>query len=265
MLSNVFLKSLGDQRRSLMFWGIGVAALAVVTVLFYPTISKAEGLADIFEETDAIARLFAGGFTDVTTPEGFLNSQLYSLMAPALLLVYAIGQGSGAIAGEEERGTLDLLLSDPVTRLEVLSQKTAAMIAGLLGLSFVLWLGVVVGTVIVDMDLSIWRTMQVTLSGVLLGTVFGALALALGCARGKRGLSIGATGGLAVAVYFVYALAPLAEGLSPLEKLSPFYYYIGADPLANGLNPTHTAALIGISAALLVVAAVTFERRDLTV
>ena len=34
MLRNVFLKSLRDQRRSLMFWGIGVAALSLLTILF---------------------------------------------------------------------------------------------------------------------------------------------------------------------------------------------------------------------------------------
>ena len=37
-------------------------------------------------------------------------------MVPLLLLIAAIGAGAGAIAGEEERGTLDLLLSLPVSR-----------------------------------------------------------------------------------------------------------------------------------------------------
>ena len=34
-------------------------------------------------------------------------------MIPALFLVASVGNGAGAIAGEEERGTLDLLLSFP--------------------------------------------------------------------------------------------------------------------------------------------------------
>ncbi len=45
----------------------------------------------------------------------------------------------------------------------------------------------------------------------------------------------------------------------------PFYYYIGADPLTNGLNLAHAGVLIGITAALLAMAIVTFERRDLAV
>ena len=90
-------------------------------------------------------------------------------------------------------------------------------------------------------------------------------ALMLGSAYGKRGLSTGISGALALGTYFMYALVPLVEGLEQVEKVFPFYYYIGADPLTNGLNLVHAAVLIVITAALLAVAIVTFERRDLAV
>ena len=265
MLRNVFLKSLRDQRRSLMFWGIGVAALSLVTVLFYPSVKDVPEFSKLLEDSEALTRVFAGGFTDLTSPEGYLNSQLYSLLVPILLLVFAVSQGSGAIAGEEEKGTLDILLSNPTTRLQVLTQKFAAMTVAILALSLVLWLSVAIGAVIVSMDVSLWRALQTTISGVLLGVLFGALSLALGSATGKRGSSIAISGAFALAAYFVYALMPLVEGLEVMEKVSPFYYYIGADPLTNGLNLAHAAVLIGITAALLAVSIVTFERRDLAV
>ena len=138
MLRNVFLKSLRDQRRSLMFWAIGVAALSIVTVLFYPIVKDVPEVSKLFEDSETLARVFAGGFTDLTSPEGYLNSQLYSLLVPILFLIFTIGQGSGAIAGEEEKGTLDILLSNPTTRLQVLIQKFAAMVAETSVLAFVL-------------------------------------------------------------------------------------------------------------------------------
>ena len=237
MLRNVFLKSLRDQRKSLMFWGIGVAALSLVTILFYPIIKEVPEFSKALEESEALARVFAGGFTDLTSPEGYLNSQVFSLLVPILFLVFTIGQGSGAIAGEEENGTLDIVLSLPTTRLQVLIQKFAAMVVATSVLAFVLWLSVIIGGAIVDMDLSLWRIAQATLSGMLLGSLFGALALMLGSAFGKRGLSTGIAGAFA----------------------------IGADPLTNGLNLAHARVLIGITAVLLAVAIVTFERRDLAV
>ena len=265
MLRNVFTKTLRDQRKSFMFWAIGVAVLSLLTVLFYPSISEAEELNDIFSDAEALNRVFAGGVEDFTSPEGFLTSQLYALLAPILFLVFVIGQGSGAIAGEEERGSLDILLAYPTTRLQVLVQKFAAMAVATSALGFVMWVSVVVGAAIVSMELSIWRVAEITLSGTLLGIVFGAFALTLGSAFGKRGLSIGVTGAVAITAYFIYALMPLVEGLEPLEKVSPFFYYMAADPLTNGLDPVHAAVLIALSVVLVVIALVTFERRDLAV
>ena len=141
----------------------------------------------------------------------------------------------------------------------------AAMLVAILALGFVLWLGMAIGAVAVDMEISLGRLAEATLSAALLGMVFGALALAAGSATGKRGLSIGVTSAIGTAAYFLNALAPLVDALEPLTKLSPFYYYIGADPLTNGLNLLHAATLTGLALALLAVALVTFERRDLAV
>ncbi len=265
MLSNVFLKSLRDQRRSLMYWGAGVAALTVLTVLFYPTISEAEELSQLFDDSDVLAQVFAGGFTDLTTPEGFLNSQLFSLLVPILLIIMAVSAGSGAIAGEEEKGTLDVLLSNPTTRLQVVVHKFAVMVAALAVVAGVMWVSIAVGAFAVDMDVSLVGVGQVTLSGLLLGILFGALALAIGSAKGKKGLAIGVTGAAAVATYFVYALAPIVEELEWAQYLTPMYYYIGDDPLANGLNLLHAGALALASAVLVAVSVFTFERRDLAV
>ncbi len=38
MLSNVFLKSLRDQRKPLIWWSVGLIAIAILTMLFYPSI-----------------------------------------------------------------------------------------------------------------------------------------------------------------------------------------------------------------------------------
>ena len=61
------------------------------------------------------------------------------------------------------------------------------------------------------------------------------------------------------------ALAPLLDWLEPFQVASPFYFYIDANPLLNGLNPLHAGVLIGLTVIFLVIAVVTFERRDLAV
>ncbi len=266
MLSNVFLKSLRDQRKPLLWWSVGLIAISILTMLFYPSIRDAPGFDDAFEQMpEALRKAFVGEVTDLTSPEGYLNSQLYVFFVPVLFLFFTIGRGSWAIAGEEQRGTLDLLLSYPLMRWRVVVDKFLAMTVATLGLVVVLWSGTVIGIVLVGMEISLLRVAEVTLSGGLLGVVFGSLALAVGCATGKRSLSIGVASAVAVLAYFWNALAPSVDALEPYRIMSPFYYYSSADPLSNGLDPVHVAVLIVITVVLLALGLFAFRRRDLAV
>ena len=264
MLSSILLKTLWDQRRTFLWWSAGVSALNVLNVSLYPSVADVPELDAIFESMpEAIGRLFVGEVENLTSPEGYLNSQNFIVMLPLIFLVFTIGRGSGAIAGEEERGTLDLLLSYPIRRSRVVLEKFAAMVAATLALGTVSWVSMAAPALVIDMDITFLRLAEANLSCALLGLTFGTIALAFGCATGSRGMSLGGASALAVAAYFVNALAPIVDGLESIQKLSPFYLYIGADPLSNGLDPVHAGVLVGLCAAFLAVGVLLFGRRDL--
>lgn len=264
--STIFLQTLREQYRPILWWGSSLIALALMVTLFYPSVQAMPGFNAMIERApEALMRAFIGDVTDITSPAGYLNSQLFFLLLPLLLLVYAIGLGSAAVAGEEERGTLDLLLANPLPRWRVVIDKFYAMVVTTFALALCFWLGLVGGALAVGMEIGVGRTAAATLSAGLLALVFGTLALALGCATGKRGLSAGVAGGMAVAAYFLNAFAPLVEGLMPYRKLSPFYLYIGNDPLVNGPDWARVGVLVGLTLVLLIVGRVTFDRRDLGV
>ena len=264
MLNSVLLKTLRDQRRTFLWWSAGLSAVNALIIILYPSVEDVPELDAIMESMpEALARLFMGDVVNLTSPEGYLNSQLFILVLPLLFLVFTIGRGSGAIAGEEERGTLDLLLSLPVRRSQVVLEKFVAMVAATMALGLVSWLSMAAAALAVGMEIDFVRLGEVTLSCTLLGLAFGAMALALGCAKGSRGLCLGVTSALAIAAYFLNALAPIAESLEPAQKLSPFYLYIGADPLTSGLNFVHAGVLTGLTTAVLAIGVVLFGRRDL--
>ena len=266
MLRNVVLKTLHDRGRSLLFWGIGFILLAAILIAFFPVIRDSPFISEYLESfPEEFLALFAGEVTDYTSPEGFLNGELFFLMYPLLLLVFAIGFGSSAIAGEEERGTLDLLLSNPLNRWRLVLEKFIAMLLCTLLLVIIFWATLAIGGAIIDMGLNLLRLAAVCFSGFLLAISFGTIALAMGCARGKSGLSLGVSGALGVYAYMLNALAPLIDWLEPFQVASPFYYYIDANPLTNGLNSAHAGVLIGLTIVFLVIAIFTFERRDLSV
>jgi len=266
MLKNVFLKSLRDQRRSLLFWCIGLVLLALYLAFFYPTVKTLPDLNKILEQAPkGIAALLGGQVLDYTSPTGYLNLELFSMMLPIILLVYTIGQGSGAIAGEEEKGTLEFLLANPVPRWRVVVQKGAVMICGVLIISAVFLAGLMTGAAAVDMNIGFWKLVAATFSTDLLALDFGMLALLLGCLRGSRGMSLGISAALAVATYFLNSLGALVDALKDFRFLSPFYHNADPNPLANGLSLEHTLVLLGIAVVFFALSIPAFQRRDVGV
>ena len=268
MLNNILLKTLRDKRRPMLFWGIGLVVLAIIiTTILLPTITTAaEALKSYFEIIpQELMAAFGGDLSDIATPEGFLKAELFFLVTPLFFLVFAIGFGAGAIAGEEEQGTLDLLLANPLSRRRVVLEKFGALSTGLILLAFIYWVGLAVGITIINADVNLLNLAAACFSAALLGITFGTLSLAIGCAMGKRNLAMAGAGGLAVVTYILNAMAPVIDSLESFRGLSPFYYYIGGDPLYNGLNVGHAGVLIGLTAVFIVAALMLFERRNLSV
>jgi len=164
-----------------------------------------------------------GDLTDISTPEGFLKAELFFLLTPLFFLVFAIGFGASTIAGEEEQGTLDLLLANPLSRRRVVLEKSGALSMGIILLAIIYWAGLALGTTIVNADVNLLNLAATCFSAALLGITFGTLSLAIGCAMGKHNLAMAGAGGLAVATYFLNALAPVIDSLESFRGLSPFF------------------------------------------
>jgi ABC-2 type transport system permease protein len=264
MLRNVALKSLRDIRRSFLWWSLGLVGFVALIVSVYPTVHSNASLEKLSQDyPEALQSFLAfGGAVDYSTAAGYLGIELFSLMVPLLLLVAAIGTGAGTIAGEEERGTLELLLANPVSRTKVVLEKTIALVAEIAGLGLVLWLALWVGALLANMDISAGRLAAATLSAVLLALAYGTIAVLLGAATGRRTVAIGLTAAAAVAAYLVNGLAPLVHALEVPQKLSPFYHYAVGDPLRNGISFTHMAVLVAIAVVATAIAPWLFSRRD---
>lgn len=262
MLGSVLAKTLHDRRRSLLGWSLGLVGLTALIAAYWPSVRDSPDLQRFVQDLPEAVRAITGE-ADFGTAIGFLDAELFSFMMPLLFLVVAIGMGARAVAAEEERGTIDLLMSMPIARWRMLLEKVAAGVLVLAALGLVLFLALL-GASAAGMDLPAGRMAQISLATVLLALPFGALALAIGCITGVRGLALGLTSGAAVAAYMLNALAPLVDSLDGWEELSPFAWYASSEVLTgDGLALWRAALLVGVAAALTAVAVVAIERRDL--
>jgi ABC-2 type transport system permease protein len=253
---------LRDQRRSLVGWGIALAAVSFVYVSFYPAIGE-EQMADMagMIPEDLAAAL---GYDRLADAAGYVTATVYGLLGPALLLVFAIGAGARLFAGLEEDGTLELELTHPVARGSVYVERLLALWVSALLLAAVV--GLVTASLVVGLgiDVTLGGLAAGTLGLFLLTVTFGTVAYAVGAATGRRTLGLAAGAGLAVASYLADAVGPLA-GADWLATVSPWGWYLGNDPLSNGIDVVGYGLLAALTLAASAAGLLRCRHRDLGV
>ena len=139
----------------------------------------------------------AVGFRNIdVTIASLVSLVIYLIPLIALIL------GFDAIVGERERGSLDLLLSMPITRLELLLGKYLGLAAALSS-STVAGFGVVGVILSAQMPAAaLFHYLGFMASSILLGLAFLAMAVLLSTVAGDRTRASGA----AIALWFFFVL-----------------------------------------------------------
>lgn len=196
------------------------------------------------------------------TGTGFLNVELFSMLLPTLFLVFAIGRGARAIAGEEEAGTLEVLLMTRVTPIRLVIEQAAVLATAAAALGTVLFVAVTVFSTVFGLGVAVAAALTGAVAMVLIAVEFGWLALAIGAATGHRVLAIALTSAFAVAAYVLYVASKLVDAVRPWGPLSPFHQAIEGGPLGAGLPAAYGWLLLAGAVALLAGLPV-FHRRDI--
>lgn len=158
---------------------------------------------------------------------------------------------------------MGLLLANPIKRSSIVLEKTLAMSVHALIVAIALAAGVILGSVFGGLGMSWVKILATTALAALLGMVFGALALALSAATGKVRPAVFGTIGAALVFFVADGFLPLSDSLAGLAKWTPVYYYLTSDPLVNGMHWGHASVLLALAAALVWLAVVLFDLRDL--
>ncbi|PXX54109.1 ABC-2 type transport system permease protein [Nocardia tenerifensis] len=255
MTRSVFTQTLKEQRRGLVGWSVGVAVVALVYLPSFHSL-KEQGSLDNIKQNGVYDALGIGDFASGT---GFLHSMIYSMMGLLLLLIFAVTFAARS-AGQEENGTLDLLLAQPISRIGLLGQRFAALAVQTAVVTTALALAVIAGADAGELGVPVGNIVAASAGLGLLALAVGTLTLLVGAATGKRSLTLGFASVIALAGFLANTL-----GADWVRKISPFYYAIGDAPVINGWNIGHLLVLMAVSAIALALALRAFQRRDLAV
>lgn len=254
--------TVAQQTRSLAAWSVAVGAVSLLYIAFWPSMRGIDTSGMIDNLPDGMVE--ALGYDQIATASGYLSSTVYGLLAPALLLVFATMKGGALLAGSEESGELELELTAPIARSRTYLGRLAALWALLAVLAAVVGVVTVVMRTPLDMDVGIGNIAAGVVGLLLLAGMVATVAYAAGAVTGRRSIAAGAGALVAVGSFMLDAIGA-GTGADWMTAVSPFSWYLGGDPLSQGLDMGGLAKLATVAAVALVVGLRGFDRRDLMV
>jgi ABC-2 type transport system permease protein len=261
----VLLRFLKDRRRLILWWCVGLGAGVLLSIAFYPSFKQqGEALDEMMKDLPEGLKALAGaqGSVSLTSPEGFLNSQVFVQVLPIALLVLAIGAGARAIAGAEDDGTLELLLANPVTRVRVAVERYIAAMLNVIIVALVASAVLVGLGPVFELDIPVSNYIGACAAVTCFAILHGTIAFAVGAIMGGRGMAIAVSSAIAVGGFILFGLVS-GDVLEPLRFITPWWWYLSRNILARGLSPEAIGLPLGLSAALFAVGVNRFAARDL--
>jgi ABC-2 type transport system permease protein len=209
-------------------------------------------------------------FKEVATPAGRLALAWVDPLVLFAGTIWAISRGSDVVSGELGRGSLELLLAQPIRRSNLVWIQAAVCTLGAAVLAAVGWLGNLVGirtvSAVAEVDPTLFTPAALNLFGYII-FLSGWTAFASALDR-QRWRTIGLAGGFFALQMLLQIVARMSERLSWLGWLTFLSAY---EPQVLVANPAaawstlaaYNAALLGLGALGWIAAGIVFSRRDL--
>lgn len=243
-------------------WGIGLFLFGTTYLLIYPGVEEQlAALADwsIYQ---------AMGF-DVGTFEGFIGSTVV-LVIPLILGIYVIIASTRTLAGEEEKGTLELLLTMPLHRWQIVSAKAIAI--GLTTFVILVIAGIGNGIVLnwvkaqVEVDVTTSQLIIAVINGWPLTLVFVMMGLFLGAFMPNQKTATITLTVIFIVSYLSENFANHVESLNPIKPYSLFTYFdTSSNVFQQGVQAKDVVTLFVVATVFFVLTLIGFQQRNVTV
>lgn len=218
--------------RTLAIWTAAIGFLLAICVFMFPEMKgEMDGVSEMFSSMGSFTEAFGMDRLNFGTLIGFYAVECGNILGlggaffTALLAV-------GVLAKEEKEHTAEFLLTHPVSRQQVVTEKLTAVLLQIFIMNAIIFGVSVISVAMIGEEVP-WKEIAMLhlayflLQLELAGICFGISAF---LRRGSLGIGLG----IAIMMYFLNLIANISDGAEYLKYITPFGYAEGADIVANG-------------------------------
>jgi len=267
---NQFLHNIQQNRRS---WSVCIGALfliqvGIVTFMNLAGASLPGGMGQLFGLVPDEMKVFVGSSgLNLMSVGGRLAVAYNHPLTKVTLVALAVMLPAAALAGELERGTLDLLLARPLRRYQLVLSSGLSLLLATFAAGGAMLLGTLVGAVVSGVVGAVpWgEFVWLAFSAIALMLAMSGLAYLFSALARRSSQALAWAAGLIAGMFFLEWFASMWAPVQMLTPLGLFHYYqpgsmIGGAAADWWLN---VVVLLTVAAVSFAAAIIIFERRDL--
>jgi len=218
---------LKQNRTSFWIWTVVISFMIGVCVFIYPEMKgEMESISDVFADMGSFSAAFGMDQINFGTLLGYYAIECGNVLGLGGAFFAALC-GAGILAKEEKDHTAEFLLTHPVSRWKIITQKLMAIMLQIDVLNAIVFVVVTLSMLAIGENIP-WEEMLLLHAAYLLlqlelaGICFGISAF---LNRGSLGVGLG----VAVTMYFLNLISNITESAEFLKYITPFGYADGSE------------------------------------
>lgn len=217
--------------KSLLIWTISIGFFVAICVFMYPEMeSEMEGVNDMFSSMGSFTAAFGMDRLNFGTLIGFYAVECGNILGIGGAFFAAL-LGISALAKEEKERTAEFLLTHPVSRVRIITEKLASVMLQILIMNIVILLLSIISMAAIGEEIPWNEICLLHLSYFLVQIELAGICFGISAFMRHGGLGIGL--GIATVMYFLNIIANISENAEFLKYITPFGYAEGADLIAD--------------------------------
>ncbi|MCQ2432021.1 MAG: ABC transporter permease [Clostridia bacterium] len=253
---------LKQGRTNFLVWTFSIAFMLTVCVFLYPEMEgQLEGVNDIFSSMGSFTAAFGMDRLNFGTLIGYYAVECGNVVGLGGAF-YAALVAVRILAKEEKDKTAEFLLSHPISRARIVTEKLLSVFIEITAMNLILLVLSAASMFIIGEDIPTKEVLLLHLAYYLLqlelmGICFGISAF---LRRGSLGIGLG----IAAVMYMINLISNITEKTAFLKYITPFGYCDGADIVTNGsLDVPMLSIGMAIGIVGIVCAYVRYTRKDI--
>ena len=264
----LIIKTIKKNLTSLLIYTIISASFIWMYVALFPSFFKErEKFAEAFEAyPEGLTQAFNLEIeTFLSSLEGFIAGEHFSIVWPIILIILTLSYASAAIAGEIDKGTIELLLAQPISRLKIFFAKYVSGLAIIAAFILVSNFSVVPFALLHNVDFQLQNYLTISILGFLFAFAIYGICIMLSSLSSSRGRPMAITGGILIIMYALNVFSAFQESIENIKVASFFHYYdFGAAVVHNQLDTLNIAVFLAVGIITSIAAAIIFVKRDIS-